>query len=170
MSATNGTRVRLQDSAWKICAALWLLLAIVLLTGCGGEAQARLEDYLGELEFDVALESVKDIPLGSFRLAGASTHQDQNSRDSETLWVLIQFDIHVTVDPAYEKAVLAAAERHRGMINDTVLNICRSTSVEELSEGRLSTLKSRLLDGLRPLLGEEIIRQVVLEPFRWEPL
>ena len=64
MSQKNhNSRLRFQ------CVGLLTLLAVALmLTGCGGEEVAKLEDYLEELEFDRPLESVKEIEVNSYRI------------------------------------------------------------------------------------------------------
>jgi hypothetical protein len=55
-----------------------------------------------------------------------------------------------------------AAERHRGALNDAVLTTVRTSTVEELSDPRLAAVKARLSEITRPMLGEDMVRQLVL--------
>jgi flagellar basal body-associated protein FliL len=74
------------------------------------------------------------------------------------------------VPPEEKKAVGAACERHRGMLDDAIITICREASKEELDDSRWATLKSRMLDQIRPILGDERIRQLSFADFGWEPI
>ena len=56
------------------------------------------------------------------------------------------------------------------MIDDVIGGICRKLTIEELDDIRLVTLKAKLIDSLRPLLGEERVMQVIFNDFQWEPL
>ena len=148
-----------------------LSAAVLLLLGCASEESAKLEDYFEELEFERPLESVKEIKVNSYRLPCAARHHDAVGRDVQPMWVQMKFDLYVVVTEEDENTVLAAIERHRGMIDDTVITICRRSSIDQLLDNRWSTLKSRLLEVLRPLLGKDRIRQIALEySAPWEPI
>jgi hypothetical protein len=167
MSQKNhNSRLRFQ------CVGLLTLLAVALmLTGCGGEEVAKLEDYLEELEFDRPLESVKEIEVNSYRIPCAARHHDAAGRDIPPLWVQLKFKLLVVVAEEHEKSVEASIERHRGMLDNTVLSICRRTSIDQLQEPSWTTLKSRLLDGIRPVLGEERVRQIaIVSSAPWKPI
>ena len=57
------------------------------------------------------------------------------------------------------------------MLDNTVLSICRRTSIDQLQEPSWTTLKSRLLDGIRPVLGEERVRQIaIVSSAPWKPI
>jgi len=162
----------------RICSCsarlLTLLLAALLLPGCGGEAVAKLEDYLEELEFDRPLESVKEIKVNarrSYIISCAAQHHDAAGREVKPLWVQMKLNVFVVVAEEDEKAVLAGIERHRGMLDDTIISVCRRSTIDHLQDNRLATLKSNLLDALRPLLGEERVRQITLTyTAPWEPI
>ncbi len=150
----------------------WLSAAL-LLPGCGGEKVVHLDDYLEELEFDRPLELVKEIKLKvkSYRIPCAARHHDAAGRDMPPMWVQMKFDLYVIASEGDESAVLAGIERHRGMLDDTVLAICRRSSIDQLQEYNWATIKSRLLDAIRPLLGEKRIRQIALDyASPWEPI
>jgi hypothetical protein len=74
----------------------------------------------------------------------------------------LQFELTAETAPPYEKKVADAAERHRGALNDAVLTTVRTSTVEELSDPRLATVKARLSEITRPMLGEDMVRQLVL--------
>ena len=148
-----------------------LLSAVVLLPGCGSEEAAKLDDYLVELEFDRPLESVKEIKVNSYRIPCAASHHDAVGREVSPLWVQVKFDLYVIAAEGDEKSVIANIERHRGMLDDTILSVCRRTSIDQLQDNRWSSLKSHLLDAIRPLLGDEKIRQISLVySAPWEPI
>lgn len=149
---------------------LALLVGLLGLTGCGGEEVAKLEDYLEELEFDTPLESVKEINVGRFRIPLAAEHHDASGRESKPMWVQFKFHMYVIVAEENEKSVMSSLERHRGMINDVVLSVCREASIDQLEDNRLATIKSNLLDTVRPLLGDEKVRQITLNRVSWEPI
>ncbi len=148
-----------------------MLLLVGLLSGCGGEELARLEDYLEELEFDRPLESVKEIKVNSYRIPCAARHQDEAGADVPSVWVQLNFDLYVIAAEDDEKAVLKSIERHRGMLDDTIQSVCRRSSVDMLNDNGWTVIETRLLDAIRPLLGQERIRQITFsDSARWEPI
>jgi hypothetical protein len=74
----------------------------------------------------------------------------------------LRFDLVAETAPEFQSAVVAASERRRGAINDAVLGIIRSSSIDEITDPRLAAIKSRMTEAARPLLGEGRIRQLVL--------
>jgi len=156
---------------YRFVGILTLLSAALLLTGCGGEEVAKLEDYLEELEFDRPLESVKEIKVNSYRFPCAARHRDAAGAEVPPMWVQMKFDLYVIAAEEDESAVLASIERHRGMIDDTVLSVCRRSSIDQLQDNRWATIKSRLLEAIRPLLGEDRVRQITFTySAPWEPI
>jgi len=148
-----------------------LLWTALLLSGCGSEKSVQLEDYLEELEFDRPLESVKEIKVNSYRIPCAAHHLDAAGRDLPPMWVQMKFDLYVIAAEEDENAVLAGIERHRGMLDDTIIAICRQSTVDQLQDSRWTSIKSRLLEGIRPLLGEARVRQISLVySTPWEPI
>lgn len=155
----------------RIVGLLTLLLAALLLPGCGGEEVARLDDYLEELEFDRPLESVKEIKINSYRIPCAASHHDSSGREVPPIWVQMKFDLYVIVAEEHEKAVEKSIERHRGMLDDTVIAICRGSSIDQLQDNRWAAIKSDLLEGIRPLLGDERVRQITINSSApWRPI
>ncbi len=149
-----------------------VLAAALFLSGCGGSDEVvKLGDYLEELEFDRPLESVKEIKVNTYRIPCAAQHHDAAGRDLPALWVQMKFDLYVIAAKEDENAVLASIERHRGMLDDTVIKVCRRSTLDQLQDNRWSAIKTQLLDAVRPLLGKERVRQITLVySVPWEPI
>lgn len=145
-------------------------IGALLISGCGGQTEAKLEDYLEELEFDTPLDSVKEVEIGTYRFSSAARHQDPSGRESEPIWVQIRFKLNAEADYQEEKAIIAACERHRGMLDDAIITVFRKASIDELDDNRWAALKSKLIDTIRPLLGENRIRQISFDDFGYEPI
>jgi len=145
-------------------------LACLGIGGCQSEETETLDAYIEELEFGTSLEVVDEVELGTYRVAGAVTAEEGISRDSRPAWVHMRFKLFAIVEPQHESAVRAECQRHRGLIDDAVITVCRETSIEELVDSRWATLKSRMVDAIRPILGEEKVKQVALDDFSWEPI
>lgn len=159
---------------YRCVSCLTLLSAVLLLPGCGDEQVAKLDDYLEELEFERPLESVREIKLntdGPFRFPCATRYFDTTGSDVPPKWVQMKFDLYLITAEEDRLAVLASIKQHRGMLNDTVMTVCRGSSIEQLQDNRWAALKSRLLVAIRPLLGGERIRQISLVySAPWEPI
>lgn len=161
----------------KLLAAIVVAFAAVLLLGCGETEKAPFEAYLEELDAEASLEEADELLLGKYDIASALPLPENivmaeydEDEEVEPLWVQIKFRLYAIVPPKEKKAVIAACERHRGMLDDAVVTICREASKEELDDSRWATLKSRLLDQLRPILGDERIRQLSFADFGWTPI
>jgi hypothetical protein len=158
---------------WQKCRALPTCLAVVSVgllsfAGCGGVDEAILTDYLDDLEFNTQQESLKEMSLGSFKVSAATRTQEGAQNDAERTWVQIGCKLYVIVVPEEESAVAAAYEQHRGVFDDMVVEVLRSSTIDELSDPRWLTIKSRILDAARPMLGGERVRQIVVNDFGWE--
>ncbi|MBA3483422.1 MAG: hypothetical protein H0T51_16555 [Pirellulales bacterium] len=145
------------------------LCAAVLGAGCAGEESARLVDFLDELEFDVPLETAAYVSLGRFDIpisaqggAGKASAFVQEIADQGLVWMRLQFELTAETTPAQEKELLEVAERHRGALSDAVLTAVRTSTVDELADPHLSAINAKLTDVVRPILGEELVRQFVL--------
>ncbi len=143
---------------------------LMLLPGCGGVEDTKLDDYLEELEFSMPTESLKEVQLGDYRVSSATRSQEASQAGSARIWVQISCKLYVTVAPKDASTVTKAYERHRGMFDDTIVQIFRSATVDELSDPRWSTIKSRLSDFARPVLGEDRVHQIVIDDYGWEPI
>ncbi len=153
-----------------IVVALLVFVTTAITSGCVGTADAQLESYLNELEFETPLESVREVELGNYYITSPIRRPDPTAQAPQVVWVRVKFQLFAAVAPKDESAVKAALERHRGMMDDGVLSICRSVTIEELEDSRWSVLKARIIDLVRPLLGRNRVRQVMFDNFTWEPL
>jgi len=160
--------------------ALSMAALALAAAGCGGVESGRLVDYLDELEFDVPLETASYVSLGKFDIPIAAARQRNDHAPApgrevadhaptrsplhvgDAVRMRLQFELTAETAPPYEQAVLEAAQRHRGAMNDAVLTVVRTSTVEELADPQLSAVKSRLSEITRPILGEERVRQLVL--------
>ncbi len=158
----------------RLLAAIVVAFALILLLGCGGSEQVPFEAYLHELDGEASLVSADELLLGQYDIASALPVPEslfaEDDQEPEPLWVQIKFQLYAIVPPNEKQAVVAACERHRGMLDDTVVTVCRESTKEELDDSRWATLKSRLLDQIRPILGEERVRQLAFSDFEWTPL
>ena len=160
----------------RMLAAIVLAFALVLLVGCETEQKTQLDIYLAELDSEASFESAEELMLGSYDIASALPPPEVmlvsagDDDEVEPLWVQIKFQLYAIVSPRDRKAVTAACERHRGMLDDTIVTICREASKEELDDSRWAILKSRLLDNIRPILGDDRIRYLSFADFSWTPI
>jgi hypothetical protein len=144
-------------------AASAVAAALVALTvGCGGSEVARLSDYLDDVEFDAPLESAAYVSLGRYDVPAPMAVKPAEG-GARTVWVRLSFELFAETAPDDEQAVAAAAQRHRGAINDSLLSIIRTSSTDELTDPRLGALKLRMTEATRPLLGERKLRQLWLD-------
>jgi hypothetical protein len=143
----------------RLSVAAALLLAA---TGCGGSDQARLGDYLDELAFDAPLDSACSVALGKFDVPVPFQLKSEGASANHSIWLRLSFDLFAETSPEHEPALVAAAQRHRGALNDALLTIIRTSSADELTDPRVAALKLRMTEAARPLLGERHMRQLVL--------
>ena len=154
----------------RITIATATALGLLLFTGCGSVEKSQFDEYLDELEFERKLDSVEEISLGTYGIASALPIEGTSREEENILWVHLNFQLFAIVAPADEKAVLAATERHRGMLDDTIITVCRKATKEELEDSRWTILKSRMIDAIRPILGSNRIRQLTFVDFNWQPI
>ena len=137
----------------------WLAaIGLLLAGGCSDSDTPRLADYLDELDFETPVEERAEVPIGDYTIPIALEGNDAAQ------WRLFKFKLFAVTSPDHQNAVEAAWERRRGQFQDQVLTICRGISAEELDDQRLATLKSRLVDMARPLLGEKRVHQLLIVP------
>ncbi|MEM6262966.1 MAG: hypothetical protein AAGI38_10695 [Bacteroidota bacterium] len=81
-----------------------------------------------------------------------------------------RFELFALVDPSDAQKTTKLAERRQGKLRDEVIRVCRRTSIDELLDPELATLRSRLLDATQPLLESVALRRVLLTHRKTEPL
>ncbi len=154
---------------WKRLPLAAAACALVVAAGCGGKESARLVDYLDELEFDLPSETAAHVSIGRFDIpiaadaaaAEASGFVEEIAQQGR-VWMRLQFELSAETKPPHENAIERAAEVHRGAVYDAVLTIVRTSTLDELTDPRLAAMCAKLSDELRPLLGEDKVRRLVL--------
>ncbi len=141
---------------------LFLPVVMILVAGCGTESSTKLEDYLETLEFGKPTEKMLEIALGEFRVPITSSSGEASTGGNGAGWFELRFHMFLVVPPSSEKAVLSVMEEHRGVLRDTIYTACRTTSLDELSDPRWTTLKAKLADAVRPVFGGQHVRQILL--------
>ncbi len=150
--------------------ALVFAAVCCLLGGCGGSGDAPLDDYLEGLDFAAPVESGVAIPVGGRHSISIAAKEQVAGQGEKIVWVQLRFRLFVVVEPEHEAVVLAATQRHVGLIQDTVMKVCRKLTLEELKDHRHTLLKTHLIDALRPLLGQNRIQQLVINDDSWEAI
>jgi hypothetical protein len=146
---------------------LWAAL-LIACAGCGGDDEARLGDYLDELEFDAPLDSSCSVSLGKFDVPVHLKTVDAATEHG--VWIRLSFDLYAETSPEDEAALAAAVEHHRGPLNDALLTVIRTSSSDELTDPRAAALKLRMSEVARPLLGDRLMRQLVIPNLMTEQL
>ena len=156
----------LNRNGWRRAAHALIACAIFVTAGCEGVESSRLVDYLDELEFDVPLETAAYVSLGRYDIPISASRRSESKfvqqiAERGLVWMRLQFELTAETTPENEKAILEAAEKHRGSLNDAVLTVVRTSTVDELADPRLAAINARLSEAARPLLGEGLVRQFV---------
>lgn len=171
MSTANDIRAVSWEAGLQFIVRMAALAAVsTVLSGCGGVEEAKLDDYLESLEFSTPLESLREVKLGTYRVSSATRKQEASQIDTQRTWVQVSCELYVVVAEEDELNVVDAYNRHKGVFDDTIVQILRSSTIDELSDPRWSTIKARLSDFARPVLGGERIRQIVINDYGWEPI
>ena len=58
----------------------------------------------------------------------------------------------------------------REIFNDMIVTVLRRASIDELSDPRWASIKTKISDAARSILGKERVRQVVIDEYNWEPV
>ena len=146
------------------------MAAAIAAGGCGGDDVVTLGDHLREVEYNVPLEGVASVSLGAYRIPIAARCEATDEEGGYTTWMRLQFELFAETPPEYRKSVEQVVERHADDIKSAVLVVCRSTSVEELNDARLASVRARLGDVIRSLVGAHRVRGVLLTGVRTEML
>ena len=149
--------------------AVWLA-ALMLLAGCGGSDMPELSDYLEELEYSTPLEAFHEVLVGNFKVSAAALAHEDAKNSNSRVWVQTRCKLYAVVDPKHEGALQTALERHRGMFDDMIIRIFRGATLDELSDPRWATIKTRISDAAKSILGKDRVRQVVFYECNWEPI
>jgi len=142
---------------------VWVILTLVVcaMVGCSAKTDVKLEDYLEEIEFVVPLNSTVEVPLGKYSIPIAAHSNNGASEETQITWIRMKFHLYAVVANEYESKVKGVWQHSRGLYHDGVLTICRSATLDEVTDRRLTAIKLRLTDLSRSLLGGKHIRQLL---------
>jgi len=148
-----------------------LMVLAVAVTGCGNSDAVILQKLSRDFDLENMTGRRIELELGSYRIASAVPEQKAVGNQARPQWVQIRFHLYAMVDPEDVQRVKDACERHRGTLDDTILTVCRGATIEELVDVRNATLRARLIDAIRPILGSGRIHQISFaDTFTWEPI
>jgi hypothetical protein len=147
------TRRRLLADAVILTASLAMLLG-----GCSSRPMFELD----ELDLVPAQEELTECSLGEYRIPIPVVEYQGDIQPAHRHGFQLEFELFALVLPHEKSQITDAWERHEGKIRDRVIRICRNSSLDELQEPELGTLKARLLDALAPHLGENEVRQLLV--------
>jgi Flagellar basal body-associated protein FliL len=145
-----GVRVAVRHFGW----------GIVMLAAWGCSSQPLLDfDALG---LAPAQEKLTEIPLGRYTVPIPVTIEQADEGPHRCNRFQFDFELYALVAPQQSGQIEDARQRHEGQLRDRVMRVCRNTSVEELQEPQLATLRARLTDAVQNQLGQSEIRQVLI--------
>lgn len=150
---------RSTQTPFSLLAALGLL---ALASGCGGSSSPSYDDF----EVFQFREEMTETSLGHFSVPVPLIV----SGDEASNRIQFQFELFGVVKPEAESRTLRLAERHKGQLRDRVIRVCRNARIEDLLDPQLSTLRSRLLDTIQPLLDGVAVDRVLVVVETTEPL
>lgn len=131
------------------------------MAGCHAKEDVKLEDYLEEIEFVAPLNSTVEVPLGEYSIPIAAQSNDADNNQTQIIWIRMKFHLYAVVANESESTVNAKLQHAQGLFHDGVLKICRSATLDEVTDRRLTAIKLRLTDLSRSLLGGKRIRQLL---------
>jgi flagellar basal body-associated protein FliL len=140
-------------------AALTVVGAIgLVVVGCSSPPMFEFD----ELDLVPTQEELAEFSLGEYRIPIPVIEYQADNRPIHRNGFQLEFELFALVSPHEKSQITEAWDRHQGKIRDRVIRICRNTSMDELQEPELATLKGRLLDALAPQLGEKEVRQLLI--------
>jgi hypothetical protein len=139
----------------------WLLAVGCIVTVIGG-CNAAPKFEFDEFDLVPAQEELAEFSLGEYRIPIPVTTYHADRRPTQRNGFQLEFELFALVSPDEKSQITEAWDRHQGKIRDRVIRICRNSSLDELQEPELATLKGRLMDALAPQLGENEVRQLLI--------
>lgn len=89
-----------------------------------------------------------------------------NSRVSPGSVIHVSFQLVAIVSGRQEQGFKSAMDQHRGRIREAVLRVARSSSLEDLNDPTLSTLKRLIREEINKILRKSYVHEVVMSDFR----
>lgn len=154
----------------RLLLPLGVMLIAALLAGCKEEKQTTFADILEKLDAADTLGTAVEVELGDYCVSSAIPVVSAEDQEKRSVWVQIKFKLYALVNPKDKQAVLQACKKQRGKLDDIVMTVSRKATLEELKDSRWVAFKSRLIDALRPVLGDQRIQHLTLDDFVLSPI
>ncbi len=159
---TDSGRLKMFMFGVKSTRSLALVFAVLLLllgiVGCGPEASDALE----EAEFLPVKEELVETRITRFSVPVPAVDRDHVEPEEYRNWLQVRFDLYAVVRPKDELAVQAEWNRQEGKFRAEVIKLCRTATLDELTEPALTTLKGRIAELALRRLGRRRVRSLVL--------
>lgn len=135
---------------------LWLVAGLLCATtaGCGSDAISPIERF----ERLPSVEQLVTVDLGEYVIP--IPVEPTTPSPIAATQVQIEFRLHAAVLPEYESTLRSNYKRLEGRLRDNVIEITRNTSIEDLLDPTLTTLKTHLADSLKPFVGAAHIERI----------
>jgi hypothetical protein len=141
-------------------AALWKNAVVLCLISSGCSSEPAFEfDRLGVVPVE---EGLTEFSLGKYTIPIPATVHEKDRRPVQRNRMEFDFQLFALVTPREKPYIEDAWQRHEGAIRDQVIRVCRDTSIDDLLEPELATLKARLISALKPQLGDHDVRQLLI--------
>jgi hypothetical protein len=149
---------RIAPTSVKFCRLFAAGCIVSVIVGCSSPPTFEFD------EFDLvpAQEELAEFSLGEYRIPIPVTTYQADNRPTQHNGFQLEFELFALVSPHEKSQITDAWDRHQGKIRDRVIRVCRNSSLDELQEPELATLKGRLMDALAPQLGENEVRQLLI--------
>lgn len=140
--------------------AMFLGLAVpmlIVVLGCG-----RSVEYFDEMQMLPVKEELVEFFLGHHGVPVPSKTFQEGVPWTHGNKLYIAFDLHALISPSHTESLTKAWKRQECSFRNDVIKACRCSSLDELTEPDLITLKGQLTELTTKRLGGRRIRRLVL--------
>lgn len=140
--------------------ALGLLPLLLAGSGCGQAETSPFERF----ERLPTVEQLVTVDLGEY-VVPVPVEPGEDASGVAATQLQIEFFLHAAVLPEHVRSLRQNYERLEGRFRDNVIDVCRNTSVEDLLDPSLTTLKTHLADSMKPFLGDAQLERIhIVDP------
>jgi len=143
----------------------WLMSVFagcIVSLGCIGDELPKYEVF-GEEDQDEYAEA----QLGEFGVSIPVPERHSLATPGQTL--RLHFELHALCRADDKEDIEALVERRAGQFRDEVIRSCRRASLEQLNDPNLSALRFNLVNVARAYLGGDMVKDIVVTNFQFEP-